>query len=122
MVGAVPSIRIIREKAGAADLCDAPFECDGWPPGLVLGHGAGHEPFDNLRVCRLVEYLRDADRQTARGGKAGGDTSGVEITARGEARSDAFGERVAEALESLGRQFLGEQLDDERGSRGCLLY
>lgn len=84
--------------------------------GLAVGvqpHAHGHEFFREFAVGSLRQHGRQVHGQPSRRGIGGGGAAVGQQAPALQAGGDAFGEGLSQAVERLGREFLGEQFQQE---------
>ena len=81
-------------------------------------HRFRHQLLRERFVRRTCEHMRDRDGEPPGCGERRDGARGGLETAFGEPGDDSVGERLAESLQRLRRQLLGEELDDERCDGG----
>ena len=116
-VGTVHGVQRGGSQMCAAKRTEFLLERYGRLPGRVACHLDRHQLVVDRAIRRNRANLRDrygeaTRRRIARDLGPAGQKAGI-----AQARSDPFRECIAEVLQRLRRQFLGEQLDQQRGHR-----
>ncbi len=116
-VGPVLRVERCGGEAGAPESREFPHERCGRLARRIARHLHRHQLVDDLRVRCDGHDFRDRDGQPPRRRERGDRGFGRQEPAVGETRDEAVGKGFAEPAQRLRRQFLGEQLDDERGGK-----